>query len=51
MLIDQLAPGGKLVAVVYDQLTRYSKARKKVAVETLFPLSIPMIEAGKSKAL
>ena len=51
MLIDQLAPGGKLVAVVDDQLTRYSKARKKVTVETLFPLQIPMIEAGKSKSL
>ena len=51
MLIDQLAPNGKLVAVVDDQLTRYSKARKKVSVETLFPLQIPMIEAGKSKAL
>lgn len=51
LLIDQLAPNGKLVAVVDDQLTRYSKARKKVTVETLFPLTIPMIEAGKSKAL
>jgi len=51
MLIDQLAPNGKLVAVVDNQLTRYSKARKKVTVETLFPLKIPMIEAGKSKAL
>ena len=51
MLIDQLAPKGMLVAVVDGQLTRYSKARKKVTVETLFPLSIPMIEAGKSKAL
>jgi protein-L-isoaspartate(D-aspartate) O-methyltransferase len=51
MLIDQLAPNGKLVAVVDDQLTRYSKARKKVTVETLFPLKVPMIEAGKSKAL
>lgn len=51
MLIDQLAPNGKLVAVVDDQLTRYSKARKKVSVETLFPLQVPMIEAGKSKSL
>ena len=51
MLIDQLAPKGMLVAVVDGQLTRYSKARKKVTVETLFPLSIPIIEAGKSKAL
>ena len=51
MLIDQLAPNGKLVAVVDDQLTRYSKARKKVSVETLFPLQLPMIEAGKSKVL
>ena len=51
MLIDQLAPKGMLVAVVDGQLKRYSKARKKVTIETLFPLSIPMIEAGKSKAL
>ena len=51
MLIEQLAPKGVLIAVVDGQLTRYSKARKKVTVETLFPLSIPMIEAGKSKAL
>lgn len=51
MLIDQLAPNGKLVAIVDDQLTRYSKARKKISVETLFPLALPMIEAGKSKAL
>jgi len=51
MLIDQLAPKGMLVAVVDGQLTRYSKARKKVTIETLFPLSIPMIEGGKSKAL
>ena len=51
MLIDQLATNGKLVAVVDGQLTRYSKARKKVTVETLFPLDLPMIEAGKSKAL
>ena len=51
MLIEQLAPKGVLIAVVDGQLTRYSKARKKVTVETFFPLSIPMIEAGKSKAL
>ena len=51
MLIEQLAPNGKLVAVVDGHLTRYSKARTKVTVETLFPLEIPMIEAGKSKAL
>ena len=51
MLIEQLTPKGVLIAVVDGQLTRYSKARKKVTVETFFPLSIPMIEAGKSKAL
>ena len=51
MLIEQLAPNGKLVAVVDDYLTRYSKARKKVTVETFFPSQVPMIEAGKSKAL
>ena len=51
MLIDQLASNGKLVAIVDGQLTRYSKARTKVAIETLFPLEVPMIEAGKSKAL
>ena len=51
ILVDQLAPKGMLVAVVDGLLTRYSKARKKVTIETLFPLQIPMIEAGKSKAL
>lgn len=51
MLIDQLASNGKLVAVVDGHLTRYKKARTKVTVETLFPLELPMIEAGKSKAL
>jgi len=51
MLIDQLAQKGKLVAVVDGQLMRYSKARKKVSAETFFPLQLPMIEAGKSKAL
>ena len=51
MLLDQLAAGGKLLAVIDEQLMRFTKARKVVTSETLFPLNLPMIEAGKSKAL
>ncbi len=51
MLLDQLASGGKLLAVVDEQLVRFTKARKIVTTEILLPLSLPMIEAGKSKAL
>jgi len=51
MLLDQLASGGKLLAVIDDQLIRFTKARKVVTSKILLPLSLPMIETGKSKAL
>jgi len=51
MLLDQLAPSGQLLAVVDENLTRFTKARKNITTEVLFPLTLPMIEAGKSKAL
>ena len=51
MLLDQLAPEGIMIAVIDEQLMRISKARKKLSFDTLMPLKLPMIEAGKSKAL
>lgn len=51
MLLDQLAPDGIMIAVIDEQLTRITKARTKTKSETLMPLSLPMIEAGKSKVL
>ncbi len=50
-LLDQLAPGGRLVAVVDEELIAYDKARTKITETVFFPMSIPMMEAGKSKAL
>jgi len=50
-LLDQLAPKGRLVAVVNEELRRYDKARTKVTETAIFELSLPMIEIGKSKAL
>lgn len=51
MLLEQLAPDGIMIAVIDEQLTRISKARTKLTSEVIMSLSIPMIEAGKSKAL
>jgi len=50
-LLEQLKPNGVIVAVVDDHIMRYRKARKIVSAETLFSLSLPMIEIGKSKSL
>lgn len=50
-VMDQLAPNGRLVAVVDGTLTLFKKARKHVTETELTPLDIPMIEAGKSKTL
>ncbi len=50
-LIDQLAPGGRLVGVVDDELVAMDKARTKITETIIIPMEIPMIEAGKSKAL
>lgn len=50
-LLEQLARGGKLVAVVEDELVVFDKARTKVTETVIVPMNLPMIEAGKSKAL
>ena len=50
-LLKQLAPNGKLVAVVDDKLTVFSKARIKVTERVIMPLSLDMVEAGKSRTL
>lgn len=50
-LMDQLAPNGRLVAVVDGVLTLHEKARKHVTETEIMPLSLTMIEAGKSKTL
>jgi protein-L-isoaspartate(D-aspartate) O-methyltransferase len=51
MLLEQLAPGGEMIAVVDEQLMRYTKARSVVSEETLMPLKLDMIEPGKSRTL
>ena len=50
-LFEQLAKGGKLVAVVDEKLMVYEKAVKRITKRELFPMSLPMIETGKSKIL
>ena len=50
-LLKQLAPNGKLVAVVDDKLTVFSKARIKVTERVIMLLSLDMVEAGKSRTL
>jgi len=50
-LLDQLKPKGRLVAVVDDKLRVFEKARLKVTETAIFPMSLPMLEPGKSKAL
>ncbi len=50
-LLEQLAKGGKLVAVVDDELTIYEKTGSKFKEQVIVPMSLPMIEAGKSKIL
>ena len=50
-LLDQLAPGGRLVAVVDNELITFDKARTKITETVIVPMTLPMMEAGKSKAL
>lgn len=50
-LLDQLAAGGKMAAVADGMLTVASKARKKIDEQEIMPMSLPLIEAGKSKVL
>lgn len=50
-VLDQLAPNGRLVAVVDGQLTLIERARKHLSEAEIMPLDLPMIEFGKSKTL
>ncbi len=50
-VMDQLAPNGRMMAVVDGQLTRFDRARKHVTETEIMPLDLPMIEAGKSRTL
>ena len=50
-LMEQLAPGGKMVVVADGTLTVASKARTRVEEHEVMPMQLPPIEAGKSKAL
>lgn len=50
-VMEQLAPNGRLVAVVDGTLTLMEKARKHVTETEIMPLELTMIEAGKSKTL
>lgn len=50
-LLKQLAPGGMLIAEINGQLTRLTKSGVKVNETKLMPMSLPLVEAGKSKIL
>jgi len=50
-LLEQLAPNGKMVCVADGTLTVASKARVRIEEQQIMPMSLPPIEAGKSKAL
>lgn len=50
-LMEQLSDAGVLIAVVDGNLMRYRKKGGSVSAEILFPLSLPMLETGKSKSL
>ena len=50
-LIVQLAPEGRLVAVVNNILTIFTQSSTGLEAKVLFPLRLPLIEVGKSKFL
>lgn len=50
-LQDQLTPGGRLVAVVDGTLMRFDKARTKLTGQEVMPLTLDMLETGKSHSL
>ncbi len=50
-VLDQLAAGGKLLAVIDGVLTRFEKPRTKITATELMPLDLDMAEAGKSRTL
>lgn len=50
-LFGQLAPYGRLIAVVDDYMTVYEKDGMDMKSEKICPASLPMCEAGVSKAI
>jgi len=50
-LLEQLAKGGKLLAVIDGTLTLFEKPRTKISTTELMPLVLDMVEAGKSRTL
>lgn len=50
-ILEQLAPGGKMLAVIDGMLTLFEKPRTKISVTELMPLDLDMAEAGKSRTL
>ena len=50
-VLEQLAPGGKMLAVIDGTLTLFEKPRTKVSTTELMPLDLDMAEAGKSRTL
>ena len=50
-LMEQLAAGGKMVAVADGTLTVANKARTRVEEQEIMPMKLPPVQAGKSKAL
>ena len=50
-ILEQLAPGGKMLAVIDGTLTLFEKPRTKVSTTELMPLDLDMVEAGKSRTL
>ena len=50
-VLKQLAPGGKMLAVIDGMLTSFEKPRTKISVTELMSLDLDMVEAGKSRTL
>lgn len=50
-VLEQLAPGGKMLAVVDGTLSLFEKPRTKITTTELMPLDLDMAEAGKSRSL
>jgi len=50
-VLGQLAPGGKMLAVIDGTLTLFEKPRTKINTTELMPLDLDMVEAGKSRTL
>jgi len=50
-VLKQLAPGGKMLAVIDGTLTLFEKPRTKISITELMPLDLDMVEAGKSRTL